>query len=525
MDLKYAFLILFSLSMITGWCQLSPGDLAQPHAHLEGMSNCTKCHTLGAKISNDKCLACHTEIKVRVDQKKGYHSSSQVYKKSCTICHSDHHGRQYQIIRFDKSKFDHKTTGYTLEGKHASAECSDCHKSENITDPSVKKKKSTYLGLNRECLSCHEDYHQKTLSANCSSCHNYNSFKPAAKFDHSKTKFILKGKHQDVTCEKCHEKTTLNGKEFQKFKGLKFKGCVDCHKDVHNNSFGQQCENCHVEQSFKTIKSLSQFNHDLTNFKLEGKHSLVTCNKCHKGSYTDPLKHDNCYDCHSDYHNGEFTRQSLRRDCSSCHNVNGFSPSLYTIDDHNKGVFKLEGAHIATPCIACHKNNDNWKFSNLGTKCSDCHEDIHQGSINEKYYPGGNCLSCHSLESWNKIVFDHDKTNFPLRGKHGSQSCRSCHGKVAEVHLLNFSGLNVDCESCHEDQHNGQFISENKTVCSNCHTPEGWNASSFNHDNARFVLDGRHKNVSCDKCHPLVTSVDKQYVLYKTGKIKCADCH
>jgi len=138
----------------------------------------------------------------------------------------------------------------------------------------------------------------------------------------------------------------------------------------------------------------------------------------------------------------------------------GFHPHSILLMIITKGLFKRGRVSY---CHAMYsltiKTNDNWKFSNLGTKCSDCHEDIHQGSINEKYYPGGNCLSCHSLESWNKIVFDHDKTNFPLRGKHGSQSCRSCHGKVAEVHLLNFSGLNVDCESCHEDQHNGQFIS------------------------------------------------------------------
>jgi len=41
----------------------SPGPLAQGHADLEGLKNCTKCHVAGSKLSNDTCLACHTAIK------------------------------------------------------------------------------------------------------------------------------------------------------------------------------------------------------------------------------------------------------------------------------------------------------------------------------------------------------------------------------------------------------------------------------------------------------------------------------
>ena len=36
------------------YAQISPGDLAKVHSQLEGMTNCTKCHTLGDKVSNDK---------------------------------------------------------------------------------------------------------------------------------------------------------------------------------------------------------------------------------------------------------------------------------------------------------------------------------------------------------------------------------------------------------------------------------------------------------------------------------------
>ena len=519
------FLILNTVSV----GQISPGELTEAHAHLEGMSNCTKCHSLGAQVSNDKCLACHKEIKVRVDQRKGYHSSSKLYKKSCTLCHNEHHGRKFEIIRFDISKFDHITTGYLLEGKHKEKECRDCHKPENITDPILKKKKSTYLGLGTQCLTCHTDYHQKTLPVNCLDCHSYEAFKPAPKFDHGKSKFPLKGQHKTVDCRKCHEIKVQNGKDFQQFKGIKYNTCANCHEDIHQNQFGQNCADCHSEESFKTIKGISNFDHSRTNFNLEGRHRTVTCRSCHKGSYTAPLKHTYCYDCHTDFHKGQFSKKGTLSDCSDCHSVNGFQGSSFTIDRHNTSSFKLEGAHLATPCIACHKKNDTWSFRQIGIKCNDCHTDLHQNYLDSKYYPEANCLKCHNADTWFDVLFDHSKTEYPLTGKHRDQTCRSCHGKKAENEeindILKFTGLTSECTQCHTDEHAGQFIENNTTDCSRCHVPDGWILTIFDHNQARFKLDGKHKYLSCNKCHPSVEGTEKPYVLYKTGKIKCEHCH
>jgi hypothetical protein len=140
------------IALLTGsrlFAQISPGELASVHAHLEGISNCTKCHTLGSKVTNDKCLECHTEIRTRISANKGFHVSPEVKGKGCMSCHSDHHGRNFEIVRFDKQKFDHTLTGYNLSGAHAAKTCADCHKPVNIVDESVKKKASTYLGLSR----------------------------------------------------------------------------------------------------------------------------------------------------------------------------------------------------------------------------------------------------------------------------------------------------------------------------------------------------------------------------------------
>ncbi len=45
----------------------SPGELAKPHEDLEGMRNCTQCHPAGDQLSQGTCLACHTELKGRVE--------------------------------------------------------------------------------------------------------------------------------------------------------------------------------------------------------------------------------------------------------------------------------------------------------------------------------------------------------------------------------------------------------------------------------------------------------------------------
>ena len=193
------------LSFLIGNAQISPGELSTPHSNLEGISNCTQCHVLGDKVSNDKCLKCHTEIQLRISGQKGYHSSAEVKGKQCTICHNEHHGKNFQLVRLNVSTFNHNLTGYPLSVPHAKKSCKDCHSDKYITDQKLKAKKNTYLGVNPACLTCHEDYHRNTLSSDCLNCHNPNSFKPATKFDHAKARFALRGKHATVECIKCHK--------------------------------------------------------------------------------------------------------------------------------------------------------------------------------------------------------------------------------------------------------------------------------------------------------------------------------
>jgi hypothetical protein len=601
---RFWFAVIILMQSFAALGQLSPGKLAKPHTHLEGLSNCTKCHELGEKVSEKKCLDCHKELRARISQNKGYHVSKEIKGKSCISCHSDHHGVNFEMIRFDKKAFNHKLTGYELKDKHKIEDCAKCHRDENIKDPAIKKLKKTFLGLDQKCLSCHEDYHQKTLSNDCVQCHDYKGFKPAPLFKHNKTEFPLNGAHEKVKCESCHKKEVRGGQEFQKFSGIPFKNCNACHQDPHKGEFGQNCKTCHNEVSFQQIKSNSGFNHSLTGFDLQGKHKAIDCRACHdnrpgtKGTYkefenvqkiscvlchkdehenifgntcdechdqfsfkirngftgfnhsltgfvlenkhqavdckkchtgakmTDPLLHNRCADCHKDYHQGDFLNTPYT-DCASCHSTTGFNESSFDFEKHEKSTFPLSGAHMATPCIACHKKTNTWKFRDIGTKCADCHTNIHDGYMDVKYIPDNDCRKCHDDQTWKQISFEHDQTGFRLEGKHKAASCRNCHFEYNNGQLVTqkFEFKDTSCVSCHQNVHDIQFEVDGKTDCNRCHGFEKWDRSNFNHNNAAFKLEGAHEQLSCEKCHLKEQRNGKELVIYKTGKLECADCH
>ena len=520
-------ILLMILSVINLTAQISPGDLSEPHSNLEGISNCTQCHLLGNKVSNEKCLKCHTEILDRINLKEGYHSSADVTGKDCLSCHSEHNGKNFRLIRLDVDKFDHNLTGYPLSVPHSRKGCKDCHASKYIGDQKLKAKKNTYLGVKTECLNCHTDYHLRTLSPVCLNCHNPDSFVPASKFNHDNAKFKLAGKHKSVECLKCHKVDITDGKKFQHFMGIQYNNCTSCHKDPHQNQFGQNCRQCHSEESFQVVTGMRNFDHNKTDFKLEDKHLIVNCKACHKTKFTDPLKHDRCMDCHQDYHNRQFVKNGKAPDCSQCHSVKGFTNFSYTVEQHNAGTFPLLGAHMAIPCYECHKKQEKWNFRNIGINCKDCHPDIHQPFIQAKYYPEANCKTCHNENRWSDILFDHSKTEFSLTGAHAKQGCRDCHFKedTNGSTRQKFSGISKNCTNCHSDKHFRQFEKNGVTNCSECHDTENWKASRFDHNNAAFRLNGKHINVPCEKCHKLQQEGSELYVMYKLKDFKCESCH
>ena len=524
-----SFLILscFSTQLLS---QLSPGDLSEAHKHLEGVGLCTECHLLGDKVTNQRCLDCHIEIQSLIDADRGYHVSEEVEGENCFKCHSEHHGRTFDLFRLDEEKYNHDITGYVLEGEHGVIECRECHKPDNIANLDIKKLEDTYLGLEADCVSCHTDYHQESLGNDCVKCHNFNQWDPAELFDHDEAEFKLKGAHKEVDCLECHAKEIRNDQEFQVFIGLEFGDCIDCHSNPHNESFSTNCTECHNEWTWSDLNSGVEFDHDMTDYPLTGMHVGVDCKECHtSGTNTDKIDYVECRNCHQDYHNEQFTSRDKDSDCNDCHGLDlPFTSTLFGLENHQELDYKLVGAHIATPCFACHvSEDDRWEFRDIGQECVDCHDDIHHDIISEKFYPGENCASCHLVDSWVVVEFDHTTTDWDLEGAHSSVSCRECHFSVVNgvADVQEFYKLSSQCIECHEDEHSGQFGLESD--CTICHgTEKGWGTPNFNHNNTNFPLDGEHKDVDCSQCHkPRTFEGGVESVEYKIEKFECIDCH
>ncbi|MFA6597425.1 MAG: cytochrome C, partial [Ignavibacteriaceae bacterium] len=316
------------------------------------------------------------------------------------------------------------------------------------------------------------------------------------------------------------------GKDFQKFKGIAFKSCENCHNDIHQGKFGKDCQKCHVTGGFAQIKS-GQFDHNKTNFKLLGKHFDVKCDRCHGSNLASKPKHALCIDCHKDYHKGDFVKNGIVKDCSDCHTEAGFSPSQFTIEKHNQTKFKLLGSHLALPCKTCHFQQDVWHFTQLGKDCIDCHKNIHGEEIKAKFMGMNECSNCHTPENWQKISFDHSKTEFPLLGKHVTSVCSGCHEKKKnnEEVSIKFASVSILCEGCHRDVHNAQFKVSGKNNCERCHTFDNWNPVKFNHEETKFPLTGGHQAVACSACHKKVIDGSVTFINFKLEEFKCASCH
>ena len=74
------------------------------------------------------------------------------------------------------------------------------------------------------------------------------------------------------------------------------------------------------------------------------------------------------------------------------------------LEQHQTTAFPLEGAHIATPCFACHVSEDKkMDIQEFRGRCVDCHQDIHEGYISENYYPKDDCTVCHANDAWTTV--------------------------------------------------------------------------------------------------------------------------
>ncbi|MFQ5559536.1 MAG: cytochrome c3 family protein, partial [Nitrospinota bacterium] len=97
-----------------------PGKLNSGHARYE--EDCRKCHSSFKKNAPQRllCLDCHKKVAKDIDEKTGFHGrNSKIEQNECNHCHTEHKGRSFDIMVFDRDLFNHEITDFLLKGRHA----------------------------------------------------------------------------------------------------------------------------------------------------------------------------------------------------------------------------------------------------------------------------------------------------------------------------------------------------------------------------------------------------------------------
>jgi hypothetical protein len=382
---------------------------------------------------------------------------------------------------------------------------------------------TSHAEIGGECKACHTaPWESAKMEDRCAACHSDLAAQMQSTTSmHGKMLFD----NPDLSCRHCHPEhrgpdarlTEMTDAAFPhelvgfSLTGHQFKVareafvCADCHADDISSIDMQTCDTCHrqIDAGFMTAHTVSyglacldchdgvdslvtNFNHNKFTFKISGKHTDLDCLKCHDNARAlvdFQSAPSDCYSCHrlDDKHNGRFGA-----DCSVCHSVDGWEPAKF---DHNLSKFKLEGEHAEARCEQCHVDG---VYVGTPLDCYSCHQndDEHGGRF------GTDCAACHNPTNWDDADFDHNRSNFPLTGRHIDLECEKCHNAGQ------FTGLSNTCVSCHADPvyHAGMFGLD----CAACHTTQNWYA----------VYNGRHPGIA-----------DEGGRGVNHGGASCRDCH
>ncbi|MEP6793455.1 MAG: hypothetical protein ABJB16_03950, partial [Saprospiraceae bacterium] len=265
----------------------------------------------------------------------------------------------------------------------------------------------------------------------------------------------------------------------------------------HEKELKISCDACHTSANWSVSKDSISFNHDSTQFLLQGRHNVVDCRKCH--TTLDFSKAEtNCVSCHLDIH-----QQTVGQECSRCHDSNSWLVSNIA-EIHRQISFPLLGAHGVAQCIECHKSETDFRFETIGTECISCHKKDFDATTNPDHHKAGystECIDCHKIDAfqWTASGINHDF--FPLTQGHAITECATCH-KGAD-----YSKISPECITCHEADFKGTTspnhqLANFSTACAECHTTKpGWKPADFReHDSQYFPIYSGAHNGQWDKC-------------------------
>lgn len=257
---------------------------------------------------------------------------------------------------------------------------------------------------------------------------------------------------------------------------------------------------------------------------------IPECKACHSAPWERDTMADRCLACHTDIAeqmlnvaqlHGAISQKDPSLACRDCHfEHRGATASLTDMGDnvfpHEELGYSLKGHQLTSKneafvCSDCH-GEDISAFAS--DSCQTCHSEIDIAFTQAHLLSfGTECLACHDGVDRYGDDFNHNTFNFQLVGSHTEATCTGCHLDARSI--VDLQSAPQDCYSCHfqQDEHQGQF----GTQCEACHTPDNWDAVSFDHSLSDFPLTGAHITVNCESCHVNNTFVGTQSA--------CVSCH
>ncbi len=426
-------------------------------------------------------------------------------------------------------------------------------------------------GPDRSCGRCHAEHSGQDFELAGPHSFEAAGLDPDA-FEHALAGLALGGRHDELSCTRCHEHAAaaVLPRGCSRFLGLDGT-CTGCHEDPHAGEYTTDCAACHgQEQPFEEVAA---FEHPGA-FELAGAHGDPRCSACHAAggerSLARVLGADgagtsaprDCLDCHEDPHAPGLTAAwaelaDLPRGagCAGCHRAEhgtfeGPAPrEAMPAGRHAATGFPLEAPHAELACAACHSPGEDLVRAATPRSpedCASCHGDPHRGEFERGPFAGHRCLDCHERHAFTPATLDaagHARTSFDLTGAHLGLDCAACHrerhpgGPDGVASAASFHGAPTRCAGCHQDVHDGAFehaalpaLHEGRAGCARCHAAEDFRTvreTPFDHALwARFPLEGAHAAASCEACHAPLDPTDARGRHHDRAPGRaCADCH
>lgn len=247
-----------------------------------------------------------------------------------------------------------------------------------------------------------------------------------------------------------------------------------------SHASGTACAACHATSSWSAVR----FDHRRTGFELVGRHAAASCKACHVTNFEVPVPRA-CVGCHRDVHGGE-----LGARCEGCHESTDWR-TRFDVEMHRRTNFPLMGAHAAIPCVECHAEARERRFSRAVVDCQGCHAvDAQRTQVLGKpvnHVALGldqqNCRTCHGALSFTPARFPTHDICFPISsGPHAGVPCLQCHS------TLQGAGMTAGCQT-------------GTAQCTQCHTNDG--APRVGQTDVQHAAVGGYqwRDRRCVECH------------------------